>query len=496
MRRAAPWALAATAGVALALAFPGPGLWPLVLIVPGLLLEAGRRAEGRWGPLLAGWLAGTAHWLIAAHWVLPVVIHYGGLSLPAAIPSIIGAAAILGAFWAAALWVTTRVRPALQPWLLPSLWVLLDALRRLEPFRFPWHPVAVAGADQPWSLASLPVWGASGLSWALLAVGAGGWAILRPDSRRSGVAAVTVALGLVGLFTILAPAALPASGSLTVALIQPGTSLEEKWDPEAWPEVVDRVWRLSREAARQGEADLILWPEGAVPYRLESDSLYLRQVADLAAELGVRIVLNSIAPAGADGAANAAYVVGREGIEGPRYDKMRLVPFGEYVPAWAGLIFPQALVREVGRFTPGRNPVALQAQVPMGMAICYEVVFPGLAVGQVRQGAELLSSLTNDGWYGDSWAPHQHLAHAVLRAVETRRWLVRAALTGVSAAIDPSGRVVGSMEIGRSGVLLAEVAPAIGQTPRVRWGDWWLGVCALLVAACAVAEARGKGRSR
>jgi apolipoprotein N-acyltransferase len=278
--------------------------------------------------------------------------------------------------------------------------------------------------------------------------------------------------------SVLAPAARPAGEPLQVAALQPGSSLEEKWDPDEWQEMERKVWELTAEGAARG-AQVVLWPESALPFRFDSDPEYRRMVAETARRLGVVIVLNSVAGSAEEGFTNSAFVVGPDGPVGERYDKLRLVPFGEFVPWWARLVFTQSLVREVGMFEAGTRTVLLDAGVPVGMSICYEVVFGELAASQARGGAELLATLTNDGWYGYSWAPRQHLAQAVLRAVETRRWLARAALTGISAFVDPSGRVVARLEVGANGVLVAAPVPCRGLTPRARLGDWWAVMAAV-----------------
>jgi apolipoprotein N-acyltransferase len=238
----------------------------------------------------------------------------------------------------------------------------------------------------------------------------------------------------------------------------------------------------------------VLWPESALPYRFDTDPAYRSAVIEVARRLDVTIVLNSVAGSADEGFFNSAFAVRPDGVLGERYDKVRLVPFGEFVPWWARLAFTESLVREVGAFTPGDRVRLLDAGVPIGMSICYEVVFAELAAAQAREGAQLLTTLTNDGWYGYSWAPRQHLAQAVLRAVETRRWLVRAALTGISAAVDPAGRVVAEMDVGDNDVLVAEPAPCGGLTPRARFGDWWCGIAALgALAMLFLGRGRGVG---
>jgi len=136
------------------------------------------------------------------------------------------------------------------------------------------------------------------------------------------------------------------------------------------------------------------------------------------------------------------------------------------------LPFLRPLVREVGSFSPGDNPLPLPSPLgPVGVAVCYEVAFPDLAADEVRHGASVLVTITNDGWYGDSAAPRQHLALAMLRAAENRRFMIRAANTGISAIIDPTGRILERLEMGRSGMLLCKVAPLYVVTPAARFGD-------------------------
>jgi apolipoprotein N-acyltransferase len=311
--------------------------------------------------------------------------------------------------------------------------------------------------------------------------------LTRRELRRTAAAVVGVAAALAVSLSLVAPDATPAGDVVRVAVIQPGTSLEEKWDPSQWREIADRVWSLTRSAAARG-AGLVLWPESAVPFSIESDPEYRAAVESLARELGVDILLNSVGSLEEGGYTNSAYLVTPHGLSSARYDKVHLVPFGEFVPGWARFAFTEALVREVGNFTPGARPTVVPARAPVGVAICFEVVFPDLVTAEVRAGAEVLATLTNDGWYGFSWAPRQHFAQVVLRAAENRRFFARAALTGISAVIDPLGRVVARLEVGDSGLLVEDVQPMPGLTPRARWGDWWAILCAVAAAAILVSS--------
>ncbi len=477
---------ASLAGLALALALPGPGIAPLVLAVPGLLLEAVRMAPTPRAAAVAGWLGGVVHWAVATHWVVPVMREYGGLPAGVAVLCLLGMAAILASTWGLAAWLVRVAAAPGRPLVLASAWALTEALREGPLFRFPWNPVASVVTPWPELLASLPLWGAVGLGWALMAVGGGLWALLRGETRRAGLWTGASAAALVLLLGALAPPPAEVGPSVRVGLIQPGTSLEEKWDPARAGEIVRRVERLTRSAAAAG-AQMVLWPESAVPGSLERNPGLTAWVERLARETRVTIVLNSIGWTAEGRPTNAVYVVTPRGMEPGRYDKVRLVPFGEYVPWWARWGFTEGLVREVGSFTPGRRAEPLAT--PHGriaVAVCYEIVFPSLIAHQVRRGAGLVVTLTNDGWYGYSWAPPQHFAQAVLRAAETRRVVLRAALTGISGVIGPDGRVRGRLPVGRRGLLMAEVRRDTARTPRVRLGEWWVWV-ALLLAVVGLA---------
>jgi apolipoprotein N-acyltransferase len=435
------------------------------------------------------------HWTTATNWVMPVMRDYGGLPTAAAVLCLLGMAGLLGLCWAMATGLSALAPTTLRVWAFPCVFIAVDSWRQFWPYRFPWNPPAAVLAEWPALLGSLPVWGATGLGWALVMVGTGLWAVLRVETRRTGLAALGVAVGLAVATGFLAPLPIADGVPVTVAVVQPGFSLEEKWNASRWAEMERQVWELTEEAANAG-AVLVLWPESALPYRVEGDDAYRELLVSEARRLGIRIVLNAVGGSADDGYTNSVYVVSPAGVEPTRYDKVRLVPFGEFVPWWARVAFARSLVREVGSFSAGDEPVVLDAGVPLGMAVCYEVVFADLIAAEVRSGARLLATVTNDGWYGYSWAPSQHLAQVVLRAAESRRWTARAALTGISGFVSPSGRVVGRLDLGQTGVSTAVLEPAGSIGPRTALGDWWLGLTAVVGLVLLAAGRRDRGRGR
>ena len=481
---------AAGAGVALALALPGPGLVPLVLVVPGLLRRALAGAAG-WRAFRLGWLAGFAQWVIAVAWVFIVLHRYGHLPAVAAVLAVILMAAILGLTWAVAGWATSLVPAGWRVVVLPLTLAAFEELQRLPPWIFPWNPVAAALTPAPLLLRPLPAIGAIGLSLLTLLLGSSLDALASRGLRRAG--AVWLAAAVLGwaAAALLAPPFRPAGPAVKAAALQPDVPLETRWNPASEAAIEDGVWAVSRQAAAAG-AGWVVWPESAVPRIVDSDPDFRTEIAAFTREHRAWLLFGSIGlGAREDEYYNSVYVASPDGILPVRYDKMHLVPFGEYVPLAGKIAAVRALVREVGSFTPGTRAAPLPGPAgPTGVAICYEVAFPSLAAAEIRRGAAVLATITNDGWYGDSAAPRQHLALAILRAGEARRYMVRAANTGISAIIDPYARVVARLGVNRRGMIVAEIVPGAGATLATAYSGWLRGGVVLLAAGATILGAR------
>jgi len=478
------------AGAALALALPGPALWPLVLAVPGLLARALAGAHGGTA-LRIGWFGGLVQWLVAVPWVVIVLHRHGHLPLPLAVLALVLMAAILGLQWGLAAWAAARAEARWRPWVLPLALVAVELLQRFPPWIFPWNPVAAVATAAPPLLAPLPVLAAPGLSLVLLLAGSGLGELAGRRWRR-GATLVLVSGGAFALAAAASPAFQPAGEAVRAAALQPNVPLEVRWDAANLAEIEARVWRLNREAAGAG-ARWIVWPESAIPRYVERDPGYRRTIEAVAAESGAWLTVGSIGfGSGEDEYYNSVFAFAPGGRVPWRYDKVHLVPFGEYVPLAGRIAVLRPLVREVGAFTPGRSALPLPGPAgPVGLAVCYEVTYPGLIADEVRSGAAVLATITNDGWYGDSAAPRQHLALAQLRAAESRRYLVRAANTGISAIVDPYGRIRERLALDREGLVVGEVIPGAGVTVAARFGTAIRGgTVALALAAILVAGRR------
>jgi apolipoprotein N-acyltransferase len=252
--------------------------------------------------------------------------------------------------------------------------------------------------------------------------------------------------------------------------------------------------RLSLEAATNTPT-LIVWPETAAPFFFRYEPALRGRVLDIAAETGSYLLVGSPdverASVGAEGDRyyNSAFLVSPNRELLGKYDKIHMVPFGEYVPLKSILFFVHKLAYGIGDFEPGRTHTVFHLpRGRFGVTICYEVIFPDQVRRYVKQGADFLVNITNDAWFGRSAAPGQHLAMAALRAAENRRYLIRAANTGISAIIDPTGRIVKASDIFVPAVISGRIQLRRGETFYTRYGDLFAWLCVAFVFSVFVAE--------
>lgn len=497
--------LAILSGLLLFLSFPkfGHGGVAFVALVPLLLALPGTRGRRAF---FLGWLCGAVSGCGLLYWTAQVVVQFGGLGWSLALTCLLLLSAAYALFhglfgWLAAAFVA-RFGPA-GLLLAPAAWVATEVLRAHTFFRFPWcllgytqfeHPVVaqIASVTAVYGVSFVLVACASTLAYARLET--------RPAARGRALAGLAALLaGVLGFGALrLSRAADPPGTRLTVGLVQASIAQDEKWAPSFAFANVAAHEELSRAAAARG-ARLVVWPESAVPFRYDHTPAVRRRLDALAGELRVHLLFGNDDAVGDFGSERfyvGAKMLGPDGGLRLRYHKMRLVPFGEYVPLQPLLALfgsgAARLVQQVADFTPGDEAVvgALDGGT-LGALICYEAIFPDLARRFTERGAGLLVNVTNDGWYGRSSAPHQHFAMAAFRAVENGVFVVRAANTGISGVIDPFGRVrARSALFERTAlvhdVVLAEPAPG-GRTFYARHGDVFAFACLALTAVLALA---------
>lgn len=486
--------LSVASGVLFALAFPGvaQGWLSFVAFVP-LLVAIVRSRSGREAFLL-GWISQTTAWLIMVPWVVRVMSFYGGLPYAVGVLLLIAMALILGLYGAVFALLVRRMRLGVRflPWLLvPLAWAAVEYARTYLLTGVAWNLLATAIVDYP-TLIQIDRFAGPYLVGAMIVLAscAIAWLITQKTISIQRV----VVLGLIGIFAmvwwgtgliaarfVVQPNTKPA---FTAALLQPNITQHMRWDEENKIAIYQRMMTMTAEAARAG-ATIVIWPESTVPLSYTQTDFFREAIETLSRDLEIDIILGSVAtdPDHPTRLWNSAFLASNGKTAG-RYDKIRLVPFGEYVPLRKMLFFAEKLVHAVGEFEFGTNDLPLTGIVKYGPAICYEIVYPQITRAQIRNGATVLVTITNDAWYDGTSAPAQHLAQARLRAVEGERYVLRAATTGISAFIDPSGRVVQSIPMGEQGIIYAKFQPRTEMTPYVKLGDWfaWFAIAVVLVA--------------
>ena len=383
--------------------------------------------------------------------------------------------------------------------LAPAAWVAMEYLRGIIFGGFPWIPLGntmVTLLPIAQLASALGVYGLS-LFVAFVNVGFAVAALVRPRfsplRRRRGSAwhrpprrhARADRRGSVWGGMRLAANELTSGTPIQIGLIQGNIAQTDKWNPARADMILNRYLELSKQAAEKG-AQFIMWPESATPFYFEEDPTG-GVVRGLARGLGMPLLLGSdeIEDADPPRTYNAAFMLDTHGSTAAVYRKIQLVPFGEYVPFQRVLFFVGPLVEAVSAFSRGTRVTMMPVEGHMiSTAICYEVTYPWLAREAVRQGSEMLTTITNDAWYGESSAAFQHFEMAAMRAIEQGRYLARAANTGISGIIDPYGRVLVRTELFETAAVVAEARFVQTRTLYSRIGDLiaYLSIATILLA--------------
>ncbi len=516
----APYLLALASGLLWGAAF-GRTSWILGgwLALSPLLVLLGHPRAGR-----LAYLHGLAAWGLGLSWIPATLTRFGGLPGVAAGGCLLILASYLALFEVAfarlgrAFWLRGGATALVG---LPALWVGLEWLRAHLIGGFPWNLAAYAWVDVPGAL-PLSAWiGAYGVSFLVLFANVGvaqTWmAPARADGAEGGlrvrVAPLAIALLVPLLLLGLGGRATHRAGldrqieriergdfGRPVRIVQPNLPIRTDWDPEQAYRDYRRAIELASDSCEPGA--LVVLPESALwPFSYDHDPVLRNDLATLVAR-GCSLVFNSQTSASETKIFNSAYLLSPVPPEVTRYDKRHLVPFGEYIPFSALLGWVGRMARGIGEYTPGADVVLLPwkgagaahhaLEAPddrVGMAICYEVVYPEDVADLSRAGATILASVTNDAWYGDTWAPYQHLRAARFRAAENRKPLLRAGLTGVSALIGPDGAEQERVPLGTTGVIRARVTGEEGVTPYAR-APWLPPLLASLFALFAIIRCR------
>ncbi|MEP6801684.1 MAG: apolipoprotein N-acyltransferase [Acidobacteriota bacterium] len=460
-------------GVLFALAFPPYGatvLLPLAL-VPWIALLSVEESRGR--ALLSGLMFGMAFWCASVPWISYVVTVYGGQ--PKAMGVVcVGLVALICAEWTAIVgWGVAALAPS-HSWkrlaAFPLLWMAAEHARSVIYGGFPWNLTGWALARRPVWIQTASLWGVYGVGFAVAAVATllAAFSVRRRPVFLAAAAAVVLSAGVAGAIRLTSP--VEAGKPLRVRLIQPNLAEEDRRTSDRTAESYRQVLARGSDAGLAG-ADLIVFPESAFPMYWEASARLREDLNRLSADCRCAILFNDVTSEPGGRASNAARLVTPEGLAQGIYRKVHLVPFGEYVPLPRLFFFARQISREIGEFLPAETPVVLRSgQLALGVGICYEIIYPGLARRQVADGANLLATISNDSWYGRAGAQEQHFAGALFRAVENGRYLVRAAITGISGIADPRGRILAEIAPNTPGTAVGTISLLGGSTPWTRWG--------------------------
>ena len=499
MVHALNYPLALLSGVLLAVSFPRFGYPPfgwialtplLVALMPASRPVSPRRAFG------LGLVAGMAYFTGTVYWTGATVRTFGGLSLPVSLlvaALLIAYLAMFPALFAVTLaWITRRL--GLRAiWLAPAIWVTSELGRTYFWSGFPWLllgysqttvlPVAqVASVVGVFGLSGLVATVATGLAVAVIVPGRRAWfAAMAPI-------ALVLLLSVWGYARIQGAQLASEGNPLSIALVQGNVPQSEKWDPARAHGILERYLEMTRQAARRG-ARLVIWPESATPFYYEEDAAGADEIRGMVRQTGVTLLFGSdqVERGTPPKFYNSAFILRPNGETAAVYRKMQLVPFGEYVPLKSLLFFVSPLVEGVADFSPGEAMVRLPVDGgTISTAICYEIVYPGLVRLAIRQGSQLLTTITNDAWYGYSSAPHQHFLQASMRAIEQGRYLARAANTGISGIVDPYGRVLVRSTLFDTTVMYGDVRLLSGLTVYGRIGDLCAYMCLTLTLVALI----------
>ncbi len=485
--------LAALSGILLAVAFPVLNLHLLAWVALLPLFLALRGQSVRNGFWLGG-VAGIVYFAGTVYWVTNSVHFYGGIPIiPASLITLLLCAymALYPAVFGAAVVHIRKNHPSLFFVAAPALWTTLELARTYAFSGFPW---SLLGYSQYLALPVVQIadiTGVYGVSFLIVLVNAALAEFIRDRKNYPGLlVALAVMLFVLGYGYM--KLRLPEQGAgIKVSVAQGNIEQDKKWDPAFQEETLAIYRRLTREALKE-HPDLVIWPETAVPFYFggvaPTDQALTADLGAFVKQSRVPLLFGSatyeVKPNRQIIGRNSAFLLSADGQVEATYHKLHLVPFGEYVPLKKVLFFVEKMVQAIGDFQAGDDYVVMRVpygrtETKLSVVICYEIIFPDLVRRFVDKGANVITTITNDAWFGKTAAPYQHFSMAVLRAVENRVPVARAANTGISGFIDAQGHILAESEIFIQTQLTHTLVPGTEKTFYTRHGDVFSYLCVL-----------------
>jgi len=494
-------------GFLLIISFPkfGHGIVAWFALVP--LLVVLFHVNGREG-FLCGFITGIVFYLGILYWIVFVIVNYGNLPFYIGISALIFLALYLAFYVALFSFVTVyfREKGISLTSSVPALWTVLEYIKSHILTGFPWENLAYSQYAYKHLIQFVDITGIYGLSFVIALINVLIAELWSPKKGKEMVNFWKRSLAIFFVFLLIyiygtwrigeINKVMERAPKMEVSLIQGNIDQSVKWNPEFQEKTLTIYERLSFLSPVMSKNGLIIWPETAVPFYLQEFHRGSLRVLDIARRKNVWLLVGSPAynrDLKSLNFMNSAYLISPEGqIEG-RYDKVHLVPYGEYVPLRQVFPFINKLVVGVGDFKPGRGyfPLMIKGR-PLGILICYEAIFPEASLAYKRKGTELLVNITNDAWFGKTSAPYQHLSMAIFRAVENRLYFLRAANTGISAIVDPTGEIKGETPLFVSTLLSGSVCFIDKKTFYMAYGDIFVLLCGGAIFYFIVTSRRNK----
>jgi apolipoprotein N-acyltransferase len=477
--------------------FPHKSHWFLAWVAFAPFVWGISKMRGFWSAFCYGWITSFVFHAGALYWIYYTCVHGGGMDKGLSMAAWLGLAALLSlqfAFWSGCCHFLTKLK-GFFPLLAAGGWVALEWAHQTIAFYglgFPWFMLGYTQWNRPEFLQIASYVGTYGISFLIVFTGATvGWAFVDPSFRKGTGHLLLAGFVFAGVFfygqSVLPPVSSSARQSLVSvkgALLQPNIDQYKKWSEEFEEEIRTTLQTMGDDLTDKN-VRLAVWPESALPDALTAEP-YQEMMTSIAEKSGAYQLIGSNLQE-ENKQYVGAYLVDPQTEKLQHYEKVKLVPFGEYIPfeKWVRKWFSNVeVLGELGVFSPGTTEQSLldMGGVKLGSTVCYEAIFPQLWMAQNRQGAQLFVNITNDAWFFRTAAPYQHLAANVLRAVETGRPVLRAANTGFSAYIDPYGRIQNKSSLFDREILYVTVPLSLKQLPNAytQWGDWFAWLCAAL----------------
>ncbi len=486
------------AGILVALSFPGAGLYPLAwfAFVP-LLLSIWQKD---WkSAFKSGFVFGICYFFGTLYWIYHSINHFGGISFLASIALVFLLCAYLSIFTAvfSSLFSLAYQKTALPALCIaPVLWVTLEFARSYALTGFPWSSIGYSQYRFLPLIQVADITGIYGISFILLALNGAFADLLLTKKRLAKMPLFPLSYTVAGgacLFCLVAAVLgygyyrlheQRPGNPFKISVVQGNIAQERKWEPVFQNEVMHIHEELTRKVLSEHPA-LIVWPETAIPFAFGSDVPNTERLLRFQKQTGTPLLFGSILVKSSrqqrTELTNSAILLNKEGQKVYSYDKIHLVPFGEYVPLRNVLFFVDKLVVGIGDYISGKQYLRAETDFgSFGTVICYEIIFPGLVRKFFIRGGDVIVTITNDAWFGRTAGPFQHFSMAVFRAIENRKPLVRAANTGISGFIDSNGRIISSSTIFTRQAMTETIITDRSLTFYTKFGDLFSYLCIVI----------------